>query len=150
VRGEIAYVTLRDRSMLALDIESGEPVWTYPIGGEASPAVADGDVYIGSDDGALYVLDSAGGGPPKWLFPTGNGVVLSPVLVGDTVYIASGPTLFALDRATGTERWRYPIGEVATTEPVVVDGIAYIGAEDGNLYAITGDGGIATPEAEGQ
>jgi outer membrane protein assembly factor BamB len=147
IRGDTTYITLRDKSVIALDLETGEAVWSYPIGGEASPAVTEGEVYIGSDDGALYVLDSADGGPPKWLFPTGNGVVLSPVIVGDTVYIASGPTLFALDRTTGAELWRYPIGEVATTEPVIVDGIAYIGAEDGNLYAITGDAGMATPEA---
>jgi len=148
VLGERTFVTLRDKSVISLDITTGEPLWSYPIGGESSPAVSGSDVYIGSDDGALYVLDSADGGPPKWLFPTGNGVVLSPVVVGDTVYIASGPSLFALDRESGTELWRYPIGEVATTEPVVVDGIAYIGGEDGNLYAITGDGQIATPEPE--
>ena len=148
VQGDSAYVTLRDRSVISLDLKTGEPNWDYPIGGNASPAVSGPDLFIGSDDGALYAMDSANGGPPRWLFPTGNGVVLSPVIVGDTVYIASGPTLFALERATGSEIWRYPIGEVATTEPVVVDGIAYIGAEDGNLYAITGDGGMATPEAE--
>lgn len=148
ILGETAFVTLRDKSVIALEVDTGEPKWTYPIGGEASPAVSGNDLYIGSDDGALYVLNSAAGGPPKWLFPTGNGVVLSPVVVGGTVYIASGPTLFALDRAGGAEKWRYPIGEVASTEPVVVDGIVYIGGEDGNLYAITGDGGMATPEAE--
>jgi outer membrane protein assembly factor BamB len=140
-----AIVTLDDRSVIALDLEGGDLLWEYPVGGPASPAVAEGLVYVGSSDGALYALAGSAGGPPAWLFPTGSSTVLSPVVVDDTVYLAAGPTLFALDRETGEEQWRYPIGDDAATEPVVVDGLLYLGTEDGNLVAITGDDQEATP-----
>lgn len=148
IQDDLAIVTLNDKSVIALDLQHGDLKWEYSVGGSASPAIVGEQLFIGSDDGALYALNTANGGPPRWLFPTGNGAVLSPVLVGDTVIIAAGPTLFALERTSGEELWRYPIGDQATTEPVVVDGMIYIGAEDGSLYAITGDGQLATPEPE--
>lgn len=145
IASDKAIITLRQKSVLALDVRTGKPVWEFPVGGDASPATSGADVYVGGDDGAIYAIDADTGGPAAWVFPTGNGATLSPVIVGDTIYVAAGPSLFSLDRQTGAENWHYPIGDWATTEPVVVDGVVYIGAEDGNLYAITGDGRTGTP-----
>ena len=51
-----------DGTIYFLDIASGKPVWSYEIGGDltASPAVADGIVVIGSEDGSVYAF-----GPEK-------------------------------------------------------------------------------------
>ncbi len=68
---------------MAVDLENGDEIWSYPIGGSASPAVADGVVYIGSDDGAIYAIDAAKGGDPIWLFATGSAGVQSPIVAGD-------------------------------------------------------------------
>lgn len=144
----LVIVTLHDLSVIALDLQDGRLHWEYSVGGDASPAIAKTDLYVGSNDGAVYAFDVKSGGPPKWLFPTGNGKVLSPVVVDELLIFAAGPTLFALDRSNGELAWQYPIGANATTEPVVVDGMIYIGADDGNLYAITGDADLHTPEPE--
>ena len=47
--------------------------WTHPIGGFAvsGPAVADGVVYVGSDDDNLYAIDAATG-DRRWIFGTGE------------------------------------------------------------------------------
>lgn len=34
-----------------------------------------------------------------------------PVVVGDTVYVAAGQRIYALDRESGNQKWRYPAGE---------------------------------------
>lgn len=143
----LAIVVLHDLTTIALDLESGDLRWEYSVGGNASPAVSqDLQLYVGSADGAVYGLSAGQGGPPTWIFPTGNGQVQSPVIVDDELVFAAGPTLYALDRDTGDLIWQYPIGARATTEPVIVDGMIYIGAEDGNLYAIGGDESLRTPD----
>src|SRR5512134_252340 len=49
------------------------PLWTFATQGEiwGSPAVADGTVYIGSDDHFLYAVDTASA-QLKWKFETGD------------------------------------------------------------------------------
>jgi outer membrane protein assembly factor BamB len=151
IDGESVFVTLNDRRILALDLDTGEERWTYTVGGVASPASFDEMVIVGSDDGGIYALDHATGGPPDWLFATGDSQVRSPILAGDALYVAAGQSVFELDPATGEQRWRYPVGDVVTTDPVVADGVLYVGARDGYLYAITGDGTDSlpgTPESE--
>jgi outer membrane protein assembly factor BamB len=63
----------------------------------SSPAVADGVVYVGSDDVKIYALD-ASSGTRLWFFRTGRPVDhSSPAVANGMVYIASGPTIFAFD-----------------------------------------------------
>lgn len=144
VAGDRVFVSSKSRSTFAVDTKTGKEVWHYPVGGESSPAVVGGEVYIGADDGGLYALDAATGAQ-KWLFPTGRAISSSPAVTGGVVYIASGLTLFAVDRQSGREAWHYPTGDVINTSPAVVDGVVYVGAEDGYLYAVGGDGTVATP-----
>jgi outer membrane protein assembly factor BamB len=46
-----------DGELYALDAETGAKLWSYPVQVFASsPAVANGVVYIGSEDGELYAF----------------------------------------------------------------------------------------------
>lgn len=139
------YVSTRNKTTVALDLASGTEKWNYPVGGSASPAVADGVVYIGSDDGAIYAIDADKGGDPLWLFATGSSGVRSPVVAGDAVFFAAGATITSLNRETGEVVWQYPVGDDVTTEPVVLDGFLYVGDKNGYFYAITGDASLSTP-----
>lgn len=143
------FVTTKNKTTVAVDLATGQQIWSYPIGGSASPAVAGGVVFIGSDDGAIYALDATSGGDPLWLFATGSGNVRSPIVAGDEVYFAAGATLTSLDRETGAVAWQYPVGDTITTEPVVLDGFLYIGDKNGYFYAITGDASLSTPAPSG-
>jgi len=140
------FVTTRDKTTVALDLGTGHEIWTYPVGGSASPAVADGVVYIGSDDGGVYAIDAAKGGDPIWLFASGSANVRAPVVAGDQLFFTAGATITCLDRATGAAVWRYPVGADITTEPIVLDGYLFAGDKDGYFSAITGDAALATPE----
>ena len=43
----------------------------------------------------------------RWTFKTGDAIEGAPVIVGNTVYVASlGKHLFALDLATGKQKWK--------------------------------------------
>jgi hypothetical protein len=55
---------------------------------ESSPAVANGIVYIGSNDKNLYAIDAATG-KEKWRFATGDWVDSSPAVANGIVYVGS-------------------------------------------------------------
>jgi outer membrane protein assembly factor BamB len=145
IDGDRVFVTTKNKTTVAVDLSTGEELWNYPVGGSASPAVAGGVVYIGSDDGAIYAIDAAQGGDPLWLFATGGSGVESPIVAGDEVLFAAGATITSVNRETGAVVWQYPVGDDVTTDPVVLDGYLYVGDKNGYFYAITGDASLATP-----
>ncbi|MER5911896.1 PQQ-binding-like beta-propeller repeat protein, partial [Streptomyces sp. NPDC001982] len=64
--------------------------WAFPTGSavSSSPTVADGVVYVGSDDNNLYAVD-ARTGKKRWAFPTGSAVSSSPTVADGVVYVGS-------------------------------------------------------------
>ncbi|HEV2110606.1 MAG TPA: PQQ-binding-like beta-propeller repeat protein [Gammaproteobacteria bacterium] len=124
-----------------------KPIWTFKSGGPiwSSPAAADGTVYFGSDDGAIYALD-AKTGAQRWQFKTGGPVFGSPTLDGQDLYVLSDDgLLYKLDRASGKEVWSFDThGGKVKREPydrlssraVMAGGALYIGSANGTLYAL--------------
>jgi len=119
-------------------IEPGDTeLWRFATGGiVSSPAVANGIVYVGSEDKHLYAVDATTG-KERWRFAAGSTVDRSPVVANGIVYIGSGnENLYAIDAATGKEKWRFPTGDWVDSSPAVANGIVYVGSNDKNLYAI--------------
>ena len=130
-------------------------LWTFQTGGwvESSPAVLNGVLYVGSNDGNLYALDATTGNL-KWNFTIGGKISSSPAICDGTVYLQSNlqdKNIYAIDSDTGTLKWKFKtemvIDDVASS-PVVVDGTVYVGSSDhsdslwGSVYALdayTGD-----------
>lgn len=127
----------------------GEEVWTADVepttrGIHGTPAVANGTVYVGAYDGALYAFDAANG-ERRWRTPLGDAIGSSPVYYDGICYIAveyddpSG-SVAAVDAANGVVRW---IDGRPTDHPhstVALDrrtGRLAVGANDGVLYAWT-------------
>lgn len=69
----------------------------------------------------------------------------APCVIGNSVFIASGDRVYALDLATGAQKWKYPqdapMSTKIHTSPSVYGDIIYVGADDGKLYAIQTDTG---------
>ncbi len=128
IAGGILYVASNaDDQLRALDAVTGKLLWTSfadaPI--RFAPAVAEGRLYVGSDDGYLRCLDAKTGKPiwskrggPSDAKVMGNGRVVSrwpvrggPVVHEGIVYFAAGfwPSdgvyLYAVDAATGKTIW---------------------------------------------
>ena len=134
------------------------PLWTASLGTEveSSPAVANGVVYISSDDDKLYALDAAGvtgcsGSPgqktcaPLWTAVTRGSVSSSPAVANGIVYAGSiWGELFVFDAAgvngcSGIPKTCVPLwtdlgiqGGVgfysAFMVPVVANGVVYVGS----------------------
>src|SRR5947209_12231225 len=102
----------------------------------SSPTVADGVVYVGSDDGYLYAID-AQTGAQRWRFKTGDVVYSSPAVAAGTVYVGSHDGhLYAVDGATGTEKWSFKTGYRVYSSPAVADGKVYFGSADSCFCAV--------------
>jgi outer membrane protein assembly factor BamB len=149
-------------SPIPTTVSTPEAVWTYKTGGAiwGTPAISNGTVYFGSDDGNLYAVDSQKG-DLKWKFPS-QGIIRSrPSIFGGLVYFASDDgNLYAVDAQGGAQAWRTDIGnylrrdgrklgtsndptgcDYMQSSPVVGNGQIYIGSLDGNVYAIAADTG---------
>jgi outer membrane protein assembly factor BamB len=126
----------------------------------SSPAISDGSVFFGSDDGRIYRI-RATDGVQMWSYQTGGPVRSSPAVANGLVIVGSSDGfVYALNETTGTLRWRFKTqGErrftapgihgiqpstemmpdpydLLTSSPVVENGTVYIGSGDHHIYAI--------------
>jgi eukaryotic-like serine/threonine-protein kinase len=136
--------------------------WTFHTGGEvvSSPAIVQGVVYIGSNDGNLYAID-AKTGAQKWLFTAQSRIPSSPAVADGRVYFGSyDGSFYAIDAATGKVQWTFKIAgerrytathlhgslpaaeampdpfDVYLSSPTVWNGSVYFGSGDGNIYSL--------------
>jgi outer membrane protein assembly factor BamB len=113
--------------------------WSFAAGGgiASSPAVVNGDVYVGSSDGNVYGVN-AGTGAQLWSFATGGSVLSSPAVANGDVYVGSGDgNVYALNPATGTVVWSFDAGAGVESSPTVANGVVYVGSDSGTVYAIS-------------
>lgn len=112
-----------------------------------SPAVDNGTLYVGDQNGTVYAVDSTDG-EVKWQFRISENrvsergsreefkFVSSLTVSNGTVYVPSYRTVYAIDAGTGEERWNTTITGLVTSSPAVAGGSVYIGDYVGNFHAI--------------
>ena len=109
----------------------------------ATPAVANGVVYVGSSDSNLYALDAITGFK-LWSSHLGfGGVTSSPVVANGFVYVvsndpSSGGDLYFLNASTGFNDGAIPLG--FSTSPAAANGVVYAAAVN-TVYAYNGTTG---------
>ncbi len=133
------------------------PLWTSPTVATitSSPAVANGVLYIGSDDGKLYAFDAAGvancsGVPttcaPLWSTGSYSMITASPAVANGVVYVGAwNNNFYAFDAGgaidcvgtpkTCTPLWTDATGGPNAWSPAIANGVVYNASDDGNLYA---------------
>ncbi len=147
----IFFGSSADDKVYALDSTTGRQRWAFFTEGPIrfAPALANGRLYVGSDDGCVYCLD-ARDGSLLWKYEVagrsrmipGNDRMISvwPVRTGlvvenGKVYFAAGlfpkhgAYLFALDAEDGSVLWRQKLD---------ISPQGYILASDDRLYVPTG------------
>jgi eukaryotic-like serine/threonine-protein kinase len=79
----------RDKMVHGLTLQ-GKMVWTFATRArvESSPAIADGRVFVGSNDGRFYVL-SLSNGTKLWEFDAGAPLSASPAIANGKIVIGS-------------------------------------------------------------
>jgi outer membrane protein assembly factor BamB len=127
----------------------GEVVWTAEAGSSSrgvhgTPTIANGAVYIGAYDGAMYAFDLETG-EQYWRTDLGGSIGSSPGYYDSTVYIAvEYPTpsgaMYAVDAITGEVEWddqRVTDHPHSTCAIDRENGYMVVGANDGDLYCWT-------------
>ena len=73
---------------------------------KSSPIICGNHIFVGSNDGYLYSLNSKG--ELNWKFNAGTSIEAPPLFLDNTVYFGSlEGILFALDATTGSVKWKY-------------------------------------------
>jgi outer membrane protein assembly factor BamB/PKD repeat protein len=116
----------------------GALLWNFTTGREvrSCPAIVDGVVYFGSNDGNLYALN-AETGALIWNSAAGRGIQSSPAVADGVIYAGSWDSnLYAFDMSSGALLWNYTTGDAVISSPAVAQGIVYAGSFDGKIYAL--------------
>jgi outer membrane protein assembly factor BamB len=127
----------------------GDVAWTASVeetkrGIHGTPAIANGVVYVGAYDGALYAFD-LDTGERFWRRKLGDAIGSSPGYHDGVVYIAveyydpSG-AMFGVDAATGAITWEDDRPTDHPHSTCAIDreaGRLVVGSNDGDLYAWT-------------
>lgn len=133
--------------MYALDAASGALVWKFQTGDvvHASPAIAEGTLFVGSWDTYFYALD-ARTGKEKWRFKTGEdpeihnqiGIQSSAAVANGVVYFGCRDSnLYALDAQTGAKKWAYNNkGSWVIGSPAVQGGRVYFATSDSAIFHV--------------
>jgi outer membrane protein assembly factor BamB len=137
------YVGSLDTNLYCFDADSGNIDWTFKTEGyiTSSPAVADGAVYVVSqepDSGALYKLDANNGDliwkmsiPYQTLFMGGTDLHASPTVAAGMVFVSSNAKkYYGINAATGDIEWTYTCERA---EEFIVCSTIY---NDGKLFLI--------------
>lgn len=123
------------------------PKWRFQTGGRirSSPALVNGVLYFGSDDGFLYAV-RADAGKLAWKVKTGGAVSSSPAVANGLVYFMSGDGVFrAVDKDSGKVKWTFATGQYLPfqggwdwflSSPVLSEQSLIFGASDGFVYAL--------------
>ncbi|HEX6540505.1 MAG TPA: PQQ-binding-like beta-propeller repeat protein [Ktedonobacterales bacterium] len=102
----------QDHNIYCLDAKTGKKLWSYLTGGAVlgTPVIANGTVYVGSEDGYLYALD-AYTGALGWRFASSVSFYAPPLIRDGVVFAPSQDAyLYALDARSGAMYWRAYMG----------------------------------------
>ncbi|HYE33302.1 MAG TPA: PQQ-binding-like beta-propeller repeat protein [Methylomirabilota bacterium] len=118
--------------------------WSFKTGGpvKSSPAIVGDRVYIGSDDGHLYALNTKDG-TKAWAFKTEGPIESSPLVLDGRVYFGSADgALYAVDAKSGQLAWKTMTGDKILGAPNWVAGAdkksksIVVGSYDYRLYSM--------------
>lgn len=121
---------------------TNKTLWTYKTNSAiGSPAIVDGRVYVGSNNGNIYCLN-AFDGTFLWNYQTGGEVEGCPAVVKNRVYIGSeDQNIYCLEAYTGAKMWNFTTGGAIRSSPTVSEGRVFVGSYDGNVYAFNASNG---------
>ncbi|HUO15849.1 MAG TPA: PQQ-binding-like beta-propeller repeat protein [Verrucomicrobiae bacterium] len=134
-RGLNSYENVLDPTTVSnLDLS-----WNYLTGNAvfSSPALFFGSaLYVGSEDGNVYLLNSLSGLLDR-KYNIGGAVFSSPAVFDGWVFVGStDDNIYALVLGNLSIEWKYPTGNSVTSSPAVANGVVYIGSADSNVYAL--------------
>ncbi|WP_228028430.1 PQQ-binding-like beta-propeller repeat protein [Donghicola mangrovi] len=147
IDGGIVYVSNHSGRVAALNVDTGERLWTAQEGALSPVAVGGGSVFLISDRNELLRLDAADGSriwgtelpnftarkPLKRAEVVAN---FGPLLVNGQLLVASSDGLMrSFDVTTGAQTGAVSVDGGAAAAPIVVNGVVYVVSRKGKLIA---------------
>jgi outer membrane protein assembly factor BamB len=125
------FATLVDGRVVALALDSGEPLWELKLDGRPGPLlVLDDRIFLGADDKFFYSL-RVKDGKIRWRQRVGGRPAGRPSADRRRAYyVALDNILWAFDRDNGGRKWHTPMpmrpsgGPLAVGDAVIVAGVA--------------------------
>ena len=131
----VAGGTLPEKLHLRWKYEAGE-------GTSSTAAIADGLVYVGTDDGRMLALD-AGTGKLQWQYKSTDAIESSPTAVnGLVVFGDEAGVLHACDARTGVVRWTFKAEDRIVSSANYAGDRLVFGSYDGHVYCLRIDDGV--------
>jgi outer membrane protein assembly factor BamB len=118
------------------------PIWNNTANGSimSSPAVVGGLMFIGSNDRAVHVFNTADGSRlDTYNFTTQGAVESSPAVVDNMVFVGSDDNnVYAWKNQFGSTslKWTYHTDGSVRSSPTVANGTVFVGSDDGYVYAL--------------
>lgn len=137
----VVYIPALPNAMQALDIQTGETIWSMELPGAVtkSASLSDEMVIFGNTDGNLYAL-SRDDGQIIWTASLMGGVIGVPAIDRGQIFVSiregDKPGLHALDLATGKVLWSHTGSSADVRYAAVSGGIVYFPSLDGTLTAL--------------
>lgn len=147
IDGGTVYVSNHSGRLAALDLDTGDRMWTAQEGALSPVAVGGGSVFLISDRNELLRLDAADGSRiwgtklPNYMARTPRKRAdvyahYGPLLVNDQLLIASGDgSLRSFGATSGAFTGGVVVDGGAATAPIVVNGLVYVVSRKGKLIA---------------
>jgi outer membrane protein assembly factor BamB len=138
----VVFVGSNDGNIYALKASTGSKVWSN--GGEGSPAVGNGDVYVGQ--GSISAL-SAATGALLWSSRTNDGSVAAYTLADGVVYVGANDEDYAVEASDGTQVWQAHWGYADASSMAFANANVYFCTTNALVYALqsatgSGPGGL--------
>jgi len=142
VVGKTVYIGSVDGNLYALDVDNGAVLWKFETKGiiTSSPTVADGAVYITSEEpteGALYKINSSDGTliwrkPLEYQqqFTGGTDMQGTPTVVNGIVFVSTNlREYYGINASSGDTVWTFTnpnAAEFIVSSPIYIDGKLFI------------------------
>jgi len=139
----VVYVPSEDEHLYALDLADGTERWAFDAETglyNHSPAVAGNTVYQTNGNGTLFAIDIESG--LQWTYEADIYVSRGAVVSESAVFFGDNDdTVYAVDRATGSELWTYEVVDPIQSPPTYHDGAVYVSSLDEHIYKLDAESG---------
>ncbi len=146
VEGDSIYLTSYSGGVFALNKATGVPRWRVKpgdiSGNVVGGAAVNGDLLVfGTTDGHLYGINKSDGstasGWPKGGLAYGDGFWATPIMKGDTLYVADmGGNLRALGVADRSEKWKFHTTGAIAEIDLLEDGRLFVPSLNKHVYLV--------------
>ncbi len=123
--------------------DSVKLLWNYTTGRmvQSSPAVVNGEVFVGSRDSVFYCLN-ASDGKLIWQFAIRSEIWSSPAVYNGYVYVgADDGWVYCFNITTGMPIWASKAGGAVRSSPAIVDDRVYIGSGNQGVFCFNATDG---------